>query len=171
MGSSLSSTHKTTLSGDLAHNWRVHCTRESQSGVLCAMGYSLNAPIVETSFTEIAISLLDFSPWIPLGTFSMLLNTREKTKWRYKVVVCHRRWVPHLMQYIREDQSCHLANTTVSSLRSIHKRWPMVSRCIFTHNVNTQDWSKLATCHMPWVHSLVQYVKDVKIGHLSLAVD
>ena len=33
------------------------------------------APIVETSFLEHAVSLLDFSPWIPLGTFSILLGT------------------------------------------------------------------------------------------------
>ena len=33
------------------------------------------APIVETSFLELAMSLQDFSPWIPLGTFSILLTT------------------------------------------------------------------------------------------------
>ena len=32
------------------------------------------APIVETSFTEPAASFLDISPWIPLGTFSILLS-------------------------------------------------------------------------------------------------
>ena len=32
-----------------------------------------NAPIVETKFLELAVSLLDFSPRIPLGTFSILL--------------------------------------------------------------------------------------------------
>ena len=31
------------------------------------------APIVETRFLELAKSLLDFSPWIPLGTFLILL--------------------------------------------------------------------------------------------------
>ena len=31
------------------------------------------APIVETKFLELAMSLLDFSPRIPLGTFSILL--------------------------------------------------------------------------------------------------
>ena len=35
----------------------------------------LCAPVVETRFFELAMSLLDFSPWIPLGTFSIsLLN-------------------------------------------------------------------------------------------------
>ena len=33
-----------------------------------------NAPIVETKFLELAMSLLDFSPRIPLGTFSILLR-------------------------------------------------------------------------------------------------
>ena len=31
-----------------------------------------NVPIVETKFLELAMSLLDFSPRIPLGTFSIL---------------------------------------------------------------------------------------------------
>ena len=34
------------------------------------------APIVETRFFELAMSLLDFSPQIPLGTFSILLRSR-----------------------------------------------------------------------------------------------
>ena len=33
-----------------------------------------NAPIVETKFLQLAMSLLDFSPRIPLGTFSILLH-------------------------------------------------------------------------------------------------
>ena len=32
-----------------------------------------SAPIVETRFLELAMSLLNFSPRIPLGTFSILL--------------------------------------------------------------------------------------------------
>ena len=32
-----------------------------------------NAPIVETKFLELSMSLLDFSSRIPLGTFSILL--------------------------------------------------------------------------------------------------
>ena len=36
-----------------------------------------NAPIVETKFLELAMSLLDFSPRIPLGTFSILLLTYD----------------------------------------------------------------------------------------------
>ena len=35
-----------------------------------------NAPIVETKFLELAMSLLDFSPQIPLGTFSILLEIK-----------------------------------------------------------------------------------------------
>ena len=34
-----------------------------------------SAPIVETKFLELAMSLLDFSHRIPLGTFSILLGT------------------------------------------------------------------------------------------------
>ena len=40
-----------------------------------------NAPIVETKFLELAMSLLDFSPRIPLGTFSILLPIRAVSKW------------------------------------------------------------------------------------------
>ena len=32
------------------------------------------APIVETRFLELAMFLFDFSPWIPLGTFSILFK-------------------------------------------------------------------------------------------------
>ena len=35
------------------------------------------APIVETRFLELAMSLLDFSPRIPLGTFSILHNHKR----------------------------------------------------------------------------------------------
>ena len=38
-----------------------------------------NAPIVETLFLELAMSLLDFLPRIPLGTFSILLYTNILT--------------------------------------------------------------------------------------------
>ena len=36
-----------------------------------------DAPIVETKFLELAMSLLDFSPRIPLGTFSILPNIKS----------------------------------------------------------------------------------------------
>ena len=39
-----------------------------------------NAPIVETKFLELAMSLLDFSPRIPLGTFSILLGKGSLTR-------------------------------------------------------------------------------------------
>ena len=37
-----------------------------------------NAPIVETKFLELAVSLLDFSPRIPLGAFSIMLSCNVK---------------------------------------------------------------------------------------------
>ena len=36
-----------------------------------------HAPIVETKLLELAMSLLDFSPRIPLGTFSILIFTNR----------------------------------------------------------------------------------------------
>ena len=39
-----------------------------------------NAPIVETKFLELAMSLLDFSPRIPLGTFSILLDIKDRRR-------------------------------------------------------------------------------------------
>ena len=39
-----------------------------------------NAPIVETKFLELAMSLLDFSPRIPLGTFSILLRVECRVR-------------------------------------------------------------------------------------------
>ena len=41
-----------------------------------------NAPIIETEFLELAMSLLDFSPRIPLGTFSILLNMSKQVFFR-----------------------------------------------------------------------------------------
>ena len=43
---------------------------------------SCSAPIVETRFLELAMSLLDFSPRTPLGTFSILPLTK------YKIFYC-----------------------------------------------------------------------------------
>ena len=45
----------------------------------CICGYRF-APIVETRVPELVVSLLpglDFSPWIPLGTFSILLENER----------------------------------------------------------------------------------------------
>ena len=39
------------------------------------------APIVETRFLNLAMSLLDFSPRIPLGTFSILLLEDQNMGW------------------------------------------------------------------------------------------
>ena len=44
-----------------------------QQGALSKLVGLACAPIVETRFFELAISLLDFSPRIPLGTFSIYL--------------------------------------------------------------------------------------------------
>ena len=47
-----------------------------------------NAPIVETKFLELAMSLLDFSPRIPLGTFSILLNAISIDFYAVKSFIC-----------------------------------------------------------------------------------
>ena len=47
-----------------------------------------NAPIVETKFLELAMSLLVFSPRIPLGTFSILLIIFE-TDFTHVILVFH----------------------------------------------------------------------------------
>ena len=70
----------------LSPNWEVsmehlrqvwHASRERlpfrTPGSVPILGLA-NAPIVETKFLELAMSLLDFSPRIPLGTFSILLT-------------------------------------------------------------------------------------------------
>ena len=53
------------------------------------------APIVETRFLELAMSLLDFSPRIPLGTFSifLLMYLAEKD------TTCERSWVLNPYQF------------------------------------------------------------------------
>ena len=47
------------------------------------------APVFETSFSELAVSFLDFSPWKPLGTFSILPLIRLTTL--LCDVLCYRR--------------------------------------------------------------------------------
>ena len=50
-----------------------------------------NAPIVETKFLELAMSLLDFSPRIPLGTFSILLDRLARAVfWVFRLVQKHK---------------------------------------------------------------------------------
>ena len=46
--------------------YRRQCSSAVTMGLACA-------PFVETESLELAMSLLDFSPRIPLGTFSILL--------------------------------------------------------------------------------------------------
>ena len=57
--------HQTSSKTISGFSWRIPI-RDSQSPLA-------NAPIVETNFLELAMSLIDFSPRIPLGTFSILL--------------------------------------------------------------------------------------------------
>ena len=42
------------------------------------------APIVETRFLKLSMSLIDFSPGIPLGTFSILLDTTMENQKHYQ---------------------------------------------------------------------------------------
>ena len=60
----------------IEHLRRVwHASREClpfrTPGSVPLFGGLAYAPIVETSFPELVVSFLDFSPWIPLGTFSI----------------------------------------------------------------------------------------------------
>ena len=47
--------------------------------------YVLGNCLCSNLWDQIALSLLDFSPWIPLGTFSILLSLLSKfVKWKWK---------------------------------------------------------------------------------------
>ena len=62
-----------------------HASRERlpfQTPVPSPFGGLACAPIVETRFLELSMSLLDFSPWIPLGTFYILLVTKLFIRYR-----------------------------------------------------------------------------------------
>ena len=64
------------------HNWlwtppvimKLHTLATLPDTWFCPLLGLACAPIVETRFLELAMSLLDFTPWIPLGTFSILLK-------------------------------------------------------------------------------------------------
>ena len=62
-----------------------HLVPSPISGLACA-------PIVETRFLELAMSLLDFSSRIPLGTFSILLIA-EKVLFLFSVVLWYLEFV------------------------------------------------------------------------------
>ena len=55
-----------------------------------------NAPIVETKFLELAMALLDFSPRIPLGTFSILLLTNYTSN-SYATIIVSIWWIAVIM--------------------------------------------------------------------------
>ena len=73
-----------------------------------------NAPIVETKFLELAVSLLDFSPRIPLGTFSILLDKR--TMWlsfcsfESVIMPCPSIWSDLLGTYSYHNMSPHIVS-------------------------------------------------------------
>ena len=73
-----------------------------------------NAPIVETKFLELAMSLLDFSPRIPLGTFSILLHT----------------WVSQNIFKYCENEDTYAKPFSVSSFPRFCRQCPQ-SRVIF----------------------------------------
>ena len=68
------------------------------------------APVVEIRFIELAMSLLEFSPWIPLGTFSILLN--DKITWKGLHL--------YASKFIRLSDLCIDSNST-SCYSSWHK--------------------------------------------------
>ena len=74
----------------LSPNWEVSMEHCDGCGILAGSAYPsghlvpspflglAGAPIVETRFLELAVSLLDFSCWTPVGTFSLLLQWYKK---------------------------------------------------------------------------------------------
>ena len=85
------------------------------------------APIVETKFLELAMSLLDFSPRIPLGTFSILLGNishfglfrpccRGFDKYRWEKA--HR--VSYIYNYIFSTKIIHVTLWTICSFRALY---------------------------------------------------
>ena len=70
------------------------------------------ASIVETRFLELAMSLLDFSPRIPLGTFSILLYSRKAyLQHQYKKMLGH----PYSYRITIDDNRIPLHHICVSS--------------------------------------------------------
>ena len=108
------------------------------------------APIVETRFLELAMSLLDFSPRIPLGSFSILLNiarnwaifwARPEIKGTCLIFMAPGLWYNHR----RTWRVCQTAGYERSKSRSTH--FPSgSSRSLTFWNVEFDDFkSTLST--------------------------
>ena len=69
-----------------------------------------SAPIVETKFLELAMSLLDFSPRIPLGIFSILLCKQDKEK--KEEIWLSPMTKPHTPTEMSKGQSDNINNAT-----------------------------------------------------------
>ena len=66
------------------------------------LGFS-SAKIAETRFLELAMSLLDFSPWIPLDIFSIVLLVEKGNKTVNQINDI----APHIMDCYREQLTSH----------------------------------------------------------------
>ena len=67
-----------------------------------------NAPIVKTKFLELAMSLLDFSPRIPLGTFSIFLLPYIG----YTITLCIQKvLLQHIFVYVNTDNHTYMSLT------------------------------------------------------------
>ena len=78
-----------------------------------------NAPIVETKFLELAMSLHDFSPRIPLGTFSILLRS-------INAYIAHWRQWSGVLLYLYQDHFTKNCLNLPSLYSTFHLEFPLV---------------------------------------------
>ena len=105
-------------------------------------------PIVETSFPELAMSFLDFSPWISLGTLSTLLwvlechgESHKSGSCRFKAFEVEQRritWIPKdAYMYVVWDAIWSVLSTFTVYLQSIRRcRDPVSVRVGTSKNVS-----------------------------------
>ena len=92
-----------------------------------------NAPIVETKLVELAMSLLDFSPWIPLGTFTILLWAGYSPNIPLGRVQCFRKILYKAVQDQTRRLACSfpwLLGMFLPIIRHIHIQLTVLSRSI-----------------------------------------
>ena len=100
-----------------------------------------NAPIVETKFLEFAMSLLDSSPRIPLGTFSILLQTE---------ITCHPKFWIHVTEVARGFGPFPVRPFSISALIYFFSLYCNISSRIVLLFDFRSTWSSCMTIEALW---------------------
>ena len=106
------------------------------------------APIFETRFLELAVSLLDFSPWISLGAFSIFLDNTNALN----------------LQITKSYQKQNRESTDRYSRWKVKKSWQNWSQQLMHMQIpkRTKQSVRKGKCTLLACHSLQMYMQIPK---------